>query len=136
MKTHESRSSSRAAAPEDGLARVEAYLARVPEPAHTTLQQVRAVIRAAAPSSAVECLSYGVPAYRYKGALVAYAAFKRHCSFFPMSAALLDEFADDLLDLRTSKGTVQFAPDKPIPARLIRKLVKARVKQNDQRHGD
>ena len=71
-----------------------------------------------------------MPAFRYKGALVGYAAFKKHCSFFPMSAALLDEFADEVAPYRTAKGTLQFAPDKPLPAALVKKLVKARVRQN------
>ena len=116
---------SRGSAPE-----VEAYLEAVPEPARATLEKIRAAIRAAAPPEAEECISYGMPAFRYKGALVGYAAFKQHCSFFPMSASLLDDFAAELAPWRTSKGTLQFPPDKPIPAALIKKMVKARVAQN------
>ena len=78
----------------EGAAAVEAYLARVPEPAQTTLRTLRARIRAAAPRAAAECISYGMPAFRYKGALVAYAAFKSHCSFFPMQASLIDAMQD------------------------------------------
>ena len=115
----------------DGSAAVDAYLAAVPEPARTTLQAVRDRIRSAAPKAAEECISYRMPALRYKGVLVAYAAFKRHCSFFPMSAALLDEFADEVKPYRTAKGTLQFPPDKPLSAILIRKIVKARVAQNE-----
>jgi uncharacterized protein YdhG (YjbR/CyaY superfamily) len=114
-----------------GLAAVEAYLARLPEPAHTTLQKVRSFIRAAVPKEATEQLSYGMPAFHYKGALVAYAAFKNHCSFFPMSGSLLDAMKDELKDYRTSKGTLQFASDKPLPAALVRKMVKARVAANE-----
>ncbi|UWZ85014.1 iron chaperone [Occallatibacter riparius] len=114
----------------NGTAAVEAYLARVPEPARTTLEKVRATIRAAAPKDAEECISYGMPAFRYKGALVGYAAFKEHCSFFPMSASLLDDFADDVKTYRTAKGTLQFARDKPLPAGLVKNMVKARVVQN------
>lgn len=110
---------------------IDQYLAKVPEPAHTTLQKVRAMIRAAAPAEAVECLSYSMPAFRYKGALVAYAAFKNHCSLFPMSASLLDSMADDLKGFRTSKGTLQFPPDKPPSAALVKKIVKLRVAQNE-----
>ena len=116
--------------PADGVAAVEAYLERVPEPARTTLQRVRAAIRAAAPKEATEGLSYGMPAFRYKGALVGYAAFKNHCSFFPMSASLLDQFAEQIAPYRTSKGTLQFPQDKPLPATLVKKMVKARVEQN------
>jgi uncharacterized protein YdhG (YjbR/CyaY superfamily) len=117
----------------DGTAAVDAYLARVPEPARTTLEKLRAAIRAAAPKDAEECISYGMPAFRYKGALVGYAAFKQHCSFFPMSASMLDDFADDVKDYRTAKGTLQFPQDKPLPAALVKKMVKARVEQNERK---
>lgn len=112
---------------------VEEYLDRVPEPAQTTLRKIRASIRAAAPPEATEGLSYGMPAFRYKGALVAYAAFKDHCSFFPMQASLIDEMREELKAYRTSKGTLQFAQDKPLPAALVRKMVKARVIENEMR---
>jgi uncharacterized protein YdhG (YjbR/CyaY superfamily) len=115
----------------DGKSCVEAYLVNVPEPARTTLNKLRATIRSAAPKEAEECLSYGMPAFRYKGGLVAYAAFKKHCSFFPMSASLLDEFTKDIDGYRTSKGTLQFPLDKPLPPALVKRLVKARVKQNE-----
>ncbi len=117
----------------DEPAAVEAYLARVPEPAQMTLRTLRARIRAAAPKDATECISYGMPAFRYKGALVAYAAFKNHCSFFPMQASLIDAMQDELAGYRTSKGTLQFPVDKPLPAALVRKMVKARVAEQDAR---
>jgi uncharacterized protein YdhG (YjbR/CyaY superfamily) len=124
-------SATKAAKPADGTAAVESYLAKVPEPARATLEKIRAAIRAAAPKDAEECISYGMPAFRYKGALVGYAAFKQHCSFFPMSASLLDDFADDVKDYRTAKGTLQFPLDKPLPAALVKKIVKTRVQQNE-----
>jgi uncharacterized protein YdhG (YjbR/CyaY superfamily) len=117
----------------DEIAAVEAYLARVPEPARTTLEKVRAMIRAAAPAGTEECISYGMPAFRHEGVLVGYAAFKAHCSFFPMSAALLDGFGDEVAAYRTAKGTLQFAVDKPLPAALVKKMVKARVRQNEEK---
>jgi uncharacterized protein YdhG (YjbR/CyaY superfamily) len=117
----------------DGLAAVEAYLARVPEPHRATLEKVRATIRAAAPKEAEECISYGMPAFRYKGVLVSYAAFKKHCSFFPMGSSVLDEFADEVAPYRTAKGTLRFAPDKPLPAALVKKMVKARVRRNEEK---
>jgi uncharacterized protein YdhG (YjbR/CyaY superfamily) len=120
---------------DDGLAAVEAYLARVPEPARTTLETVRKTIRAAAPREATETISYGMPAFRYKGALVAYAAFKAHCSFFPMQASLIDKMTNELREYRTSKGTLQFPLDKPLPAALVRKMVKARVAENERKNG-
>src|ERR1700677_1903207 len=82
------------ASAESGKAEVEAYLARVPEPARTTLEKMRAMIRAAAPKQATEAISYKIPSFQYKGGLVWYAAFKRHCSFFPMDNSLADEFRE------------------------------------------
>ena len=117
----------------DGLAGVDAYLAQVPEPAQSTLQKVRATIRSVVPPEATEGLSYGMPAFRYKGPLVAYAAFKDHCSFFPMQASLIDEMKDELKNYRTSKGTLQFPLDKPLPAALLKKMVKLRAAENEIR---
>jgi len=115
---------------DSGRAEVEKYLAQVPEPARSTLQKVRATIRAAAPRDATEAISYGIPAFKHNGLLVAYAAFAKHCSFFPASGELLEEFADELKDYPCSKGTIRFAVDKPLPAALVKKLVKARVAKN------
>ena len=118
----------------NGIGAVDAYLAGVPEPARSTLEKVRATIRAVVPEGTVEVLSYGMPAFRYNGrALVAYAAFKDHCSFFPMQASLIDEMKDELKNYRTSKGTLQFPQDKPLPAALLKKMVKARLAENDIR---
>jgi uncharacterized protein YdhG (YjbR/CyaY superfamily) len=75
---------------------VDNYLARVPEPARTTLNKVRALIRSAAPAEATEAISYGIPASRYKGSLVAYAAFTNHCSFFPMGSSAIVPFKKEL----------------------------------------
>lgn len=122
------RSSANRAA---GVAEVEKYLAKVPEPARTTLQRLRATIRSAAPKEATEAISYGIPAFKHKGLLVAYAAFAHHCSFFPASGELLRQFAEKLKDFPCSKGTVRFAIDKPLPAALIKTIVKARVAQNE-----
>ena len=112
---------------------VDEYLAAVPEPARSTLLKVRAAIRAAVPPEATETISYGMPAFRYKGALVGYAAFSKHCSFFPMSAALIESFQDELKNFPTSKGTIRFPVDKPLSAALVKKLVKARVAQNEEK---
>lgn len=114
-----------------GSADVDKYLARVPQPAQATLQKVRATIRSSAPREATEAISYGIPAFKYNGMLVAYAAFANHCSFFPASGEVLKEFADELKDYPCSKGTIRFAMDKPLPAGLIRKIVKARVAKNE-----
>src|SRR5580704_4031926 len=112
---------------------IDEYLAGVPEPARSTLEKIRATIRSVVPPEATETISYGVPTFTYKGSLVAFAAFSKHCSFFPMGASVLDAFEDELKSFRTSKGTLQFTPDKPLSAALVKKLVKARIAQNDQR---
>ena len=114
---------------------VDDYLAVVPEPARTTLEKMRATIRAAAPD-ATEAISYGMPAFKYQGrGLVAIAAFKKHCSLFPMSGAVIEKFKDELEGFRTSKGTLQFPADKPLSATLVKKIIKARmaeIEQNDK----
>ena len=110
---------------------IDEYLSAVPEPARSTLQRIRETICSAAPTEATEALYYGMPAFRYKGALVCFAAFSKHCSLFPLSAALLEQFKDDLKKYAVSKGTLRFPLDKPMPAALVKKLVKARVKQNE-----
>ena len=114
-----------------GSGDVDKYLAKVPQPARATLQKIRAMIRSAAPRGATQAISYGIPAFKYNGMLVAYAAFANHCSFFPASGELLKEFADDLKDYPCSKGTIRFAVDKPLPAALVKKLVKARAAKNE-----
>lgn len=108
---------------------VKEYLAQVPEPARSTLQKVRESIRKAVPGGATEKLSYGMPAFYHNGPLVAYAAFTEHCSFFPMSGSVVDELRKELRKYETAKGTIRFAVDKPLPASLVRKLVKARLEQ-------
>jgi len=107
---------------------VEEYLARVPGPARATLNKLRAAIRSAVPADAFEVISYGIPAFKQKRVLVWYAAFANHCSLFP-TAAVIDEFRDDLKVFKTSKGTIQFPTDKPLPVALIKKIVKARVRE-------
>ena len=112
------------AAPKD----VDEYLAGVGEPARTTLNKIRATIRSVVPPEATEAISYGMPAFKYKGTLMYFAAFSNHCSLFPGNASLIEA---DLKGYRTSKGTIQFPLDKPLPAALVKKLVKARVAQNE-----
>jgi uncharacterized protein YdhG (YjbR/CyaY superfamily) len=107
---------------------VDEYLAGVPEPARGTLGKIRAAIRSAAPPQATEIISYRIPAFKYKGVLVWFAAFSTHCSLFP-TAAVIEAFKNELKGFSTSKGTIQFPTDKPLPTALVRKLVKARVAQ-------
>jgi uncharacterized protein YdhG (YjbR/CyaY superfamily) len=107
---------------------VDAYLARVSEPARGTLNKIRAAIRSAAPREATETISYGIPAFKYNGVLVWFAAFSDHCSLFP-TAAVIETFKNELKGFSISKGTIQFPTDKPLPAGLVKKMVKARIAQ-------
>ncbi|HUC55238.1 MAG TPA: DUF1801 domain-containing protein [Candidatus Cybelea sp.] len=102
------------------------YIAALPEPARTTLHKMRAAIRSIVPPEATEIISYGIPAFKYKGVLVWFAGFSNHCSLFP-KASVIEAFKKDLKGFTTSKGTIQFPVDKPLPTALIQKLVKARV---------
>jgi uncharacterized protein YdhG (YjbR/CyaY superfamily) len=111
---------------------VDEYLERVPEPARTTLKKVRAVIRSVAPPEATEGISYGMPTFKYKGMLASFAAFSDHCSLFPGAGPTI-EFKDELKDFQTSKGTIRFAPNKPLPATLLKKLLKARIAENERK---
>lgn len=102
---------------------VETYLAALPKGQRAALEKLRKIIRAAAPK-AEEVISYGIPAFYYQGyGLVWYAAWKDHCSLYPISGAIKRE----LKGYNTAKGTIRFAVDKPLPAPLVRKLVRARI---------
>ena len=105
---------------------VDEYLARVPEPARTTLNAVRATIRSVVPAETTEEISYGVPTFKYKGPVIWFAAFSKHCSVFP-TASVIEKLKDELKDYKTSKGTIQFPVDKPLPSALVKKMVKARI---------
>ena len=110
---------------------VDEYLASVEEPARGTLRKIRAMIQSAAPAEATETISYHIPTFKYKGGLVAFAAFSNHCSFFPMSTALMKALEEEINHYSTSKGTIRFPIDKPLPAALVKKIVRARVAQNE-----
>ena len=114
---------------------VDEYLAGLPEPARSTLKRVRAVIRSVVPAETTEVISYGIPTFKYKQGLVAFAAFRDHCSFFPLGSSVLDAFAKDLKAFRVSKGTLHFPLDRPLPAALVKKIVKARIAQNEANSG-
>lgn len=109
----------------------DAYLAWVPEPARTTLRRLRETIRSVVPPETTETISYGLPTFKYKGSLVCFGAFSDHCSLFPMSAAVVRRFRSELKGFKTSKGTIQFPLDKPLSSRLVKKIVNARIADND-----
>jgi uncharacterized protein YdhG (YjbR/CyaY superfamily) len=112
---------------------VDEYLASVPEPARNTLKKIRATIRSAVPSEATEAISYGIPTIKYKGSLVVFAAFSKHCSLFPMSYAVMAALKNELKRFEVSKGTIRFPVDKPLPATLVKKLVKARIAEKERK---
>jgi uncharacterized protein YdhG (YjbR/CyaY superfamily) len=110
---------------------VDRYITAAPAEFRSALTELRATIARAAPA-ATEAISYQMPSFKYKGrVLVYYAAFKKHCSFFPASMAVIETFADVLAPFRTAKGTLSFTPDEPLPKSLVRKMVKAKMKEID-----
>ena len=109
---------------------VDEYMAAVPEPARSTLNKVRAANRSVVPAEATEVISYQIPAIRYNGMLVWFAAFSDHCSLFP-TASVIKAFKNELKGYHTSKGTIQFPVDKPLPAVLVKKLVRARIAEKE-----
>jgi uncharacterized protein YdhG (YjbR/CyaY superfamily) len=109
------------------------YLAALTKDKRDALQKLRKTIRAAAPK-AEEYIGYGLAAFRLGGKpLVALGATAKHCAFYLMSGSTVAAHEDDLEGYDTSKGTIRFSPDKPLPAALVRKLVKARIAENDAR---
>ncbi len=107
---------------------IDHWLSRLEAAQRTALEKLRAQIRAAAPG-AEETLSYGQPTFKLYGHLVAFGAFKKHLSFFPMSSSIIADFPE-AEPFVASKGTMQFQPDRLIPAALVKKIVKARIAQN------
>jgi len=110
---------------------VDEYLAGVPKEVRTTLEKLRKTIKAAAPMAS-EGISYQMPMYKHHGMVVGFAAFKNHCSIFP-GAAVMDAYKEELKPYDTSKGTIRFPANKPRPATLVKKLVRARIKENEAR---
>ncbi len=112
---------------------IDEYLATLSDDERTALEKLRKAVRAAAPG-AEECISYSLPAFRLNGkALVAFGAASNHCSFYPMSSATIEALRNDLGKYDTSKGTIRFPAEKPLPAALVRKIVKARIAENRRR---
>lgn len=118
---------SRSAPPKD----VDSYLRREPAEARAALEKLRQTIKSTVPE-AVEVISYGIPTFKLEGRmLVSYAAFSEHCSFFP-GAGPVDVHQDELQAFHTSKGTIRFTQSQPLSASLVKKLVKTRIKLNEE----
>jgi len=110
-------------------AEVDAYLADIEEPKHSTLQRLRQTILEVVPE-AEEGISYGVPAFRLQGKVIAgFAAFKNHLSFLPHSGSVFPELKDELTPYKTSSGALQFPIDSPLPKQLVEQLVRVRIAQ-------
>jgi uncharacterized protein YdhG (YjbR/CyaY superfamily) len=112
-------------------AKIDAYLASLPSDQRDALQALRETIAAAAPE-AEEGLSYGIPAFRYRGRpLVSYLAATKHLGFYPMSPQVVDDLRDELKDFSLAKSTIRFTPEHPIPSGLVRRIVQARIGETD-----
>ncbi len=111
---------------------VDDYLAAVPEEARAVLEALRRTIRDAAPK-AEEAISYQIPAFKYHGPLVFFAAFKNHCSFYVASKSVMKTFSSELKPYDTSGTTIHFSAENPLPATLVKKIVKARIEENEAR---
>jgi uncharacterized protein YdhG (YjbR/CyaY superfamily) len=117
-----------AAAPET----VDEYLATLPDGQREVLEELRATIRATAPE-AEETISYRIPLYQHHGHLVGFAAFKNHLSLFVTNSEVRTEFADELEPFDVRHTTVRFTVDEPLPADLVRRIVRMRVAENEAR---
>jgi uncharacterized protein YdhG (YjbR/CyaY superfamily) len=113
---------------------VEDYLAALPPDRRAGVEELRRTINAAAPE-ATESIAYLMPALRSHGGqfLVSYAAYKKHYSLFPASDAVIEAGGEELKPYLAGKGTIQFPADKPIPAALVKKIVKVRLAENAKR---
>jgi uncharacterized protein YdhG (YjbR/CyaY superfamily) len=111
---------------------IDEYLEALSGDRRAALERLRKLIKAAAPK-AEECISYGLPAFRQKRMLVAFGATPRHCALYLMSSTTVETFKDALKGYNAGKGTIRFQPEKPLPAALVRKLVKARIAENEAR---
>jgi len=120
--------------PKTGARTIDEYLSALSDDKRAALEKLRKTIRAAAPK-AEECISYQIPAYRQDGMLVGFGATGNHCAFYLMSSSIVEAHKEELKDYDTSKGTIRFQPDKPLPVGLVRKLVKARIAENAVRPG-
>ncbi|MBK5296193.1 MAG: DUF1801 domain-containing protein [Vicinamibacteria bacterium] len=109
---------------------IDEYLSALSDDKRAALEKLRKTIQTAAPR-AEECISYSLPAFRLdKRMLVAFGARANHCGFYPMSASTVAAFKNELTGYETSQGTIRFQPDRPLPAALVRKLVRARIAEN------
>ena len=111
---------------------VDAYLSSLPEDQRIALENLRQIIRATTPE-AEEIISYKIPTFRYHGSLVGFSAAKKHCSFHLMSPAVMKLFKAELKGFKTTTATIHFSKSQPIPEKIVKKIVKARMEENESR---
>lgn len=111
---------------------IDEYLAALPKPTRDTLQKLRQTIRSVAPK-AEEVISYQIPSFKDSYMLVGFAAFKDHCGFYLMSTAAMRKFQEELKGYDTATATIRFPADKPLPAALVKRIVKERMAENEER---
>lgn len=109
---------------------VDEYLQELPQAMRVVLEALRQVIKSAAPE-AEELISYRIPTYKFKGPLVHFAAFKNHCSLITVNKSIVTDFEAELKRFKITGTTIQFTPEKPLPADLVTKIVMARIKENE-----
>lgn len=110
---------------------IDAYIALQPEQVRSALEELRQIIKSAAPD-ALEVISYNMPAFKYHGMLLGFAAAKEHYGFYPWTGRTVEQFAAALKGYTTTKGAIHFPKDKPLPAALIKKIVKHRMRENKE----
>ena len=113
-------------------ATIDDYLKPLPVKIRAALEKLRKTIKSAAPK-AEEAISYQIPVFKQHGPIAGFAAFANHCSYFTMSPAIVKEFKKDLEAYKSSGSTIHFTPEKPLPAALIKKLVWAKLMENEER---
>jgi uncharacterized protein YdhG (YjbR/CyaY superfamily) len=111
---------------------IDAYLAELEPPFQKALSHIRQLMVKAAPE-AEEVITYAMPGIGQDGALMAYFAFKKHCSIFPMGNSVFVGMAEEIAPWRTSSGTLQFAPDALPPDELIIRMLEARIAENREK---
>lgn len=108
---------------------IDKYLADVPDDYRMALEKLRITILKNAPKGTEETIGYGIPIFKWNGALIGFASFKKHCSLFSCSGSALKKMKSDFKDFKGTLSAVHFTPEKPVPVALVKKLIKIRVEE-------
>jgi len=109
---------------------IDSYIAMQPKAVAAALEKLRQAIRSVVPPETKETITFNIPAFKLNGTLVSFAAFKDHCGLYVVNPAIMEEFKEELKEYTKGKMAIHFTPGKPLPLPLVKKIVKARVKQN------